>query len=159
MRRASTIPCAASSSRFGSDGRSLTDRVIPPTSTFAKVDDGSGAQVWLERTGGPGPRDEIVAERMAAAAGIILDRSFGSSSYAVDPGALELLLSPQVSDVDRARCARLLGFAHARIRRGLVCGDVQRDVITESLETVTSRIRAWAARWSSWPRSERSSPP
>lgn len=39
----------------GSDGRSLTDRVIPPTSTFAKVDDGSGAEVWLERTGGPGP--------------------------------------------------------------------------------------------------------
>jgi hypothetical protein len=128
----------------GSDGRSLPVRIIPPTSSFAKVDDGSGAEVWLERPGGPGPLDEIVAERMAAAAGIILDRIFGSSSYAVDPGALELLLSERVSDVDRARCARLLGFAEARAIRAVafVCRDLQRDVITQSLAILTSRIRA-----------------
>ncbi len=129
---------------FGPDGRNLQDRPIPTTSTFAKVDDGSGAEVWLDRTGGPGPLDEIVAERMAAAAGIILDRVFGSTSYAVDPGALELLLSGQVSDVDRARCARLLGFGQASAIRAvaLVCSDPQRDVITHSLEAVTSQVRA-----------------
>ena len=122
----------------------MQDRAGPAASTFARVDDGSGAEVWLERPGGPGPLDEIVAERMAAAAGIILDRIFGSSSYAVDPGALELLLSELVSDVDRARCARLLGFgeAHAIRAVALVCGDVQRDVVTQSLEVLTSQIRA-----------------
>ena len=128
----------------GSDGRSLPDRVIPTTSTLVKVDDGSGAEVWLDRPGGPGPLDAIVAERMAAAAAIILDRIFGSSSYAVDPGALELLLSERVSDIDRARCARLLGFAEARAIRAVafVCRDLQRDVTTQSLAILTSHIRA-----------------
>ena len=103
----------ASSSPSDPTGAACKTGSVPPTSTLAKVDDGSGAEVWLDRIGGPGPLDAIVAERMAAAAAIILDRMFGSSSYAVDPGALELLLSEQVSDVDRARCARLLG-----LRRG-----------------------------------------
>jgi hypothetical protein len=127
-----------------SDGRAVASRVIPATSTLAKVDDGSGAEVWLDRLGGPGPLDAIVAERMAAAAAIILDRIFGSASYAIDPGALELLLSEQVSDVDRARCARLLGFSEARAIRAVafLCAGPQHDVTTRSLESLTSQIRA-----------------
>ena len=99
--------------------------------------------MWLDRVGGPGPLDAIVAERMAAARGHHLDRIFGSASYAIDPGALELLLSEQVSDVDRARCARLLGFSEARAIRAVafLCVGPQRDVITRSLESLTSRIR------------------
>ena len=127
-----------------SDGRSAQHGAPPPTSTLVKVDDGSGAQVWLERSGGPGPLDAIVAERMAAAAAIILDRMFGTSSYAADPGAVELLLSEQVSDLDRARCARLLGFAESRTIRvvAFVCNEVQPDVMAQALETLTSEIRA-----------------
>ena len=127
-----------------SDGRSVQSRVAPATSTLAKVDDGSGAEVWLDRAGGPGPLDAIVAERMAAAAAIILDRMFGSASYAIDPGALELLLSEQVSDVDRARCARLLGVSEARSIRAVafLCGGPQPDATGRSLESLTSRIRA-----------------
>jgi PucR C-terminal helix-turn-helix domain len=127
-----------------SEGKSVPGRVIPRTGTLVKVDDGSGAEVWLDRAGGPGPLDPIVAERMAAAAAIILDRMFGSSSFAADPGAVEVLLSEQVSDVDRARCARLLGFAEARTVRAIafVCGDVQPDVTAQALEALTSQIRA-----------------
>ena len=100
-----------------SDGKNVPAGAIPPTSTVVNVDDGSGAQVWLQRAGGAGPLDAIVAERMAAAAAIILDRMYGSSSYATDLGAVELLLSEQASDVERARCARLLGLAEARLIR------------------------------------------
>jgi hypothetical protein len=127
-----------------SDGRSVAERAIPKTSTLAKVDDGSGAEVWLYRQGGPGPLDAIVAERMAAAAAIVLDRMFGSSSYAVDPGALEILFNDQVPELDRARCARLLGFGDAQAIRAvaLVCDDTQREVVGRSLEAVTTMIRS-----------------
>ncbi len=81
---------------------------------------------------------------MAAAAAIILDRMFGSSSYAADPGAVELLLSAQVPDIDRARSARLLGLAEARAVRAIafVCADSQPDATSQAVETFTSQIRA-----------------
>jgi hypothetical protein len=127
-----------------SDGKTVPGRAIPPISTLVKVDDGSGAEVWLHRSGGAGPLDAIVAERMAAAAAIILDRMFGSSSYAADPAAVEVLLSPQVSDVDRARSGRLLGFVDARAVRAIafVCGDARPDATSQAVESFTSQIRA-----------------
>jgi PucR C-terminal helix-turn-helix domain len=127
-----------------SDGKSVPARAIPPASTVVNVDDGSGAQVWLQRAGGAGPLDAIVAERMAAAAAIILDRMYGSSSYATDLGAVELLLSEQASDVERARCARLLGLADARFIRAiaLVCDRPETDVVGQALGAYTSAIRA-----------------
>ena len=130
-----------------SDGKNVPAGAIPPTSTVVNVDDGSGAQVWLQRAGGAGPLDAIVAERMAAAAAIILDRMYGSSSYATDLGAVELLLSEQASDVERARCARLLGLAEARLIRAiaLVCDRPEPDVVGKALESFTARIRATGA--------------
>lgn len=127
-----------------SDGKTVPGRALPPTGTLVKVDDGSGAEVWLQRGGGPGPLDAIVAERMAAAAAIILDRMFGSSSYAADPGAVELLLSAQVPDIDRARSARLLGLAEARTVRAIafLCADNQPDATAQAVETFTSQIHA-----------------
>jgi hypothetical protein len=127
-----------------SDGKGVPARAIPPTSTIVKVDDGSGAEVWLQRAGGAGPLDLIVAERMAAAAAIILDRMYGSSSYATDLGAVELLLSDQASDVERARCARLLGLAEARFIRAiaLVCDRPEPAVVRQVLEGFASQIRA-----------------
>jgi hypothetical protein len=126
------------------DGRSTEGRTVPKASSLAKVDDGSGAEVWLYRPNGPGPLDAIVAERMAAAAAIVLDRTFGSSSFAVDPGALESLLSAQVPEVDRARCAKLLGFSDARSIRAVafVCDEPQAEAVTRAVDTVTSEIRS-----------------
>ncbi len=130
-----------------SDGKNVPAGSIPPTSTLVNVDDASGAQVWLQRAGGAGPLDAIVAERMAAAAAIILDRMYGSSSYATDLGAVELLLSEQASDVERARCARLLGLAEARLIRAiaLVFDRPEPDVVGKALEGFTARIRATGA--------------
>jgi PucR C-terminal helix-turn-helix domain len=126
------------------DGRSVPAGSVPPRSTVVRVDDGSGAEVWLERPGGAGPLDAIVAERMAAAAAIILDRMYGSSSHATDFGAVELLLSEQVSDVDRCRCARLLGLTEARAVRAfaLVCRETRPDGVSVALDGFTSQIRS-----------------
>ncbi len=126
------------------DGRSVPVGAVPPKSTVVKVDDGSGAEVWLERAGGAGPLDAIVAERMAAAAAIILDRMYGSSSYATDFGAVELLLSEQVSDVDRCRCAKVLGLTEARAVRAfaVVCRETQPGGVNLALDGLASQIRA-----------------
>lgn len=67
--------------------------------------------MWLDRMVGPGHLDEIIAERLAVAAALVLERMFGNSLYLADPAAVELLLSEGAPEVDRARSARLLGLS------------------------------------------------
>ncbi|MGH9058539.1 MAG: helix-turn-helix domain-containing protein, partial [Acidimicrobiales bacterium] len=68
-----------------------------------------GATVWLDRSPpGDAEFDRVVLDRLAATAGIVLDRT-GSSE--VDPGAVELLLDVGASEAVRLAAARRLGLA------------------------------------------------
>ena len=103
--------------RFGSDGRDLPTEDGPPPGSLV-ADDGlieAGARVWIEREGDARELDRLILERMTMAAAVVLSsRQRGAALPAAgglsDPALLELLLSAGVSDVERARAARLAGM-------------------------------------------------
>ncbi len=103
--------------QVGPDGREIEDsRDVAGTIARAALEGTGGGEVWLERAEGPGPLDEIVVERMAAASLVVLDRMYGSARES-DDGALHGLLGERLSEIERVRAARLLGFDDAeRVR-------------------------------------------
>ncbi|MFG1696583.1 PucR family transcriptional regulator [Nonomuraea sp. NPDC049309] len=70
---------------------------------------GLGA-VWIEREGPPHGLDEIVLERYAAAAEVTLERAAALVRAGQDPALVELVLSAETGETERARALRLLGF-------------------------------------------------
>ncbi|MEV1239542.1 helix-turn-helix domain-containing protein [Nonomuraea sp. NPDC049750] len=70
---------------------------------------GLGA-VWMEREGTPHGLDEIVLERFAAAAEVTLERAAALAREGRDPALVELALSAETGEAERARALRLLGF-------------------------------------------------
>ncbi|MEU7862597.1 helix-turn-helix domain-containing protein [Nonomuraea sp. NPDC049141] len=70
---------------------------------------GLGA-VWMERDGTPHGLDEIVLERFAAAAEVTLERAVALAREGRDPALVELALSAETGEAERARALRLLGF-------------------------------------------------
>jgi PucR C-terminal helix-turn-helix domain len=71
----------------------------------------SGGAVWLERPGGAEPLDEMLLERMAVAADIILDRRRGSPESARDDLLLvRTLVNARSRDVDKTDAARGMGL-------------------------------------------------
>ncbi|MBT2235390.1 helix-turn-helix domain-containing protein [Nonomuraea sp. NEAU-A123] len=70
---------------------------------------GLGA-VWMERDGIPHGLDEIVLERLAAAAEVTLERAVALAREGRDPALVELALSAETGEAERARALRLLGF-------------------------------------------------
>jgi PucR C-terminal helix-turn-helix domain len=71
----------------------------------------SGGTVWLERPGGAEPLDEMVLERMAVAADIIVDRRRGGTEPTRDdPHLIRTLLTPRSRDADKTDAARVMGL-------------------------------------------------
>jgi hypothetical protein len=103
--------------QVGPDGREIEDsRDAASTTARAALEGTSGGEVWLERAERPGPLDDLVVERMASAALVVLDRMYGTARESED-GALQSLLSERLSEIERVRAARLLGFDDAeRVR-------------------------------------------
>jgi hypothetical protein len=66
--------------------------------------------VWVERDGGAHGLDEIVLERFAAAAEVTLERAAAQAREGRDPALVELALSAETGEAERARALRLLGF-------------------------------------------------
>lgn len=139
--------------RCGADGRDVTqDEGATGERIFADETLTEGrAQVWLERDGDPRELDNFILERMAMAIGAVLARRQTSSTLPAagglaDPALLELLLSTQVSSVERARAARLAGmpvngiFTLAAMR---ALGS-ERDIVT-TLRQAWS-VTVWGAR-------------
>jgi PucR C-terminal helix-turn-helix domain len=131
---------------FGPDGRAVNGESSRPsvTSTRARFGDDGAAEVWLDRGEAPGHLDEIITERLAVAAGLVLDRMYGSSLFLADPAAVELLLSDTAPDVERARSARLLGLAHPATVRTLAIAyeATGRPLEVRSVATLASALRA-----------------
>ncbi|MEV0620321.1 helix-turn-helix domain-containing protein [Nonomuraea sp. NPDC050404] len=75
--------------------------------------------VWMEREGPAHGLDEIVLERYAAAAEVTLERAAALSRTGRDPALVELVLSAETGEAERARALRLLGFGPATPLRAL----------------------------------------
>ncbi|WP_219463830.1 helix-turn-helix domain-containing protein [Nonomuraea rhizosphaerae] len=71
---------------------------------------GGAGTVWMEREGTPHGLDEIVLERFAAAAEVTLERAAALAREGRDPALVELALSAETGEAERARALRLLGF-------------------------------------------------
>jgi hypothetical protein len=101
-------------------------------------DSASGGTVWLERHDGAQPLDEMLLERMAVAADIILDRRRGSAGpVRDDPLLIRTLVNARSRDLDKIDAARVLGLTGEVIvlAARLVARDTQRLLrLAHSLE-------------------------
>jgi hypothetical protein len=120
--------------RFNVDGQTLAG---PAEQASTSVDFGSG-RVWLERTGGPAPLDELVLERAALAARILLAPAHRTGvPDLADPALVELVLSGRETAADRTRALRLLGLApDLPVRVVAVADDRRRDPGAEAVALV-----------------------
>lgn len=76
---------------------------------------GSAARVWLERSGGSAPLDDLVLERLALTARLLgTARLRTPAPNLADPALVELVLAEREAREDRARAVHLLGMAPGR---------------------------------------------
>lgn len=96
--------------RVAADG-SVDGTVVTPAvpGSARELSSGLGA-VWMEREGPAHGLDEIVLERYAAAAEVTLERAAALAGTPKDPALVELALSAETGEAERARALRLLGF-------------------------------------------------
>ena len=106
MRRADN-----SALRFAADGNQLGE--VPTDPPHAVRWEGRQS-VWLERADTPHPLDELVLERFALAARVLLEPRRLMQTDIADPALTELLLSDSPSPEDRARAIGLLGLDPSR---------------------------------------------
>jgi hypothetical protein len=84
-----------------------------------------GAEVWVARDGVPAPLDDMLLERFAIAAAVLLDHSSVPLPELDDPALVELVLSEGVGAAERSRALHLLGIsATSRLRVLAATGDV-----------------------------------
>ncbi|GIH79991.1 helix-turn-helix domain-containing protein [Planobispora longispora] len=98
--------------RTAPDGREAS---VPPAAASTTVpillDEEEIGTVWLERPGPPGPLDEVLLDRLAIAAGAVVERYGPARTTMADPALVELVISADSDEAARARALRLLGFA------------------------------------------------
>ncbi|MFD1546780.1 PucR family transcriptional regulator [Nonomuraea guangzhouensis] len=95
--------------RTDADRTDTGDRPGGALKVVRELASGLGA-VWMERDGVPHGLDEIVLERFAAAAEVTLERAVALAREGRDPALVELALSAETGEAERARALRLLGF-------------------------------------------------
>ncbi|MGV9364837.1 helix-turn-helix domain-containing protein [Amycolatopsis sp. NPDC003731] len=103
-------------------GRGLSLRAAPghdvvtpgaaPVGATARTLEG-GVVVWVARDGAPLPLDDMLLERFAIAAAILLEHSGVPRPELGDPALVELVLSEDTGTVERSRALHLLGFGPA----------------------------------------------
>ncbi|KAB8187557.1 PucR family transcriptional regulator [Nonomuraea phyllanthi] len=101
---------AATGRRTRTSPRGTVDTPAAAPEQVRELSSGLGA-VWMEREGPPHGLDDIVLERYAAAAEVTLERAAALARSGRDPALVELVLSAETGEAERARALRLLGFA------------------------------------------------
>lgn len=100
--------------RISPDGREAS-APAPDAAGWSTVpitlDDEEVGAVWLERPGGPGPLDDVLLDRLAIAAGGVVERYGPARTTMADPALVELVISADSDEAGSARALRLLGFA------------------------------------------------
>jgi hypothetical protein len=98
--------------RMSPDGRQASASPLPEsTPTPITLDEEEIGTVWLERTGPPGPLDQLLLDRLAIAAAAVVERYGPAHTTMADPALVELVISSDSDDPARTRALRLLGFA------------------------------------------------
>lgn len=92
-----------------SSGQVETGAAIPVPTAVRELDD--GVRVWLAREGSPIPLDDILLERFAIAAAILLNHPRVPLPELGDPALVELALSDSAGHAERSRALHLLGMA------------------------------------------------
>ncbi|MGW2215997.1 helix-turn-helix domain-containing protein, partial [Nonomuraea sp. NPDC001684] len=104
-----------------------------------ELSDGLGS-VWMEREGAPHGLDDIVLERFAAAAELTLERAAAQAREGRDPALVELVLSAETGEAERARALRLLGFAPSTPLQALAFA-LPGDPLAAGLRAMGHRVR------------------
>ncbi|MEU9304625.1 helix-turn-helix domain-containing protein [Streptomyces sp. NPDC048269] len=98
--------------RVSPDGRQTSTPPSPASTTVpVTLDEEEIGTVWLERPGAPNPLDEVLLDRLAIAAGAVVERYGPARTTMADPALVELAISSDSDEAARARALRLLGFA------------------------------------------------
>lgn len=119
-----------------SPGRGLALRAEPGSGTsVAGVPAGAarrelegGTVVWVARDGDPTPLDDMLLERFAIAAAVLLEHSSVPLPELGDPALVELVLSDGAGTAERSRALHLLGVdpaAELRVLAGLGAGHIE----------------------------------
>ncbi|GGY11141.1 helix-turn-helix domain-containing protein [Streptomyces hiroshimensis] len=103
--------------RIGPDGReapaaeALAPEALVSTTVPITLDDEAIGAVWLERSGPPGPFDDLLLDRLALAVSAAVERHGPAFTTMADPALVELVISPGSDEAARARALRLMGFS------------------------------------------------
>nr|WP_239155633.1 hypothetical protein [Amycolatopsis sp. FDAARGOS 1241] len=105
-----TEPGARSSAAVGRAGAEAAVRVV------------AAGRVWLERTAGPGPLDDLVLERFAIAAWLLGPAPQVAPPHLADPALVELVPGERAAAADRSRALTPLGLDAGRPPRVIAAG-------------------------------------
>lgn len=120
-------------------GGAVTTGSVPAKAAARALE--GGVQVWVAREGKPAPLDDMLLERFAIAAAVLLEHSSVPLPELGDPALVELVLSEGVGTAERSRALHLLGIgvtAPLRVLaatgevagRSVVLGDVRAVLVT-----------------------------
>ena len=125
-------------------GNAVTAGPMPVRAMIRSLE--GGVEVWVAREGKPAPLDDMLLERFAIAAAVLLDHPSVPLPELGDPALVELVLSESVGTAERSRALHLLGIgATAPLRvlaakgevpgRSVLLGDVRAVLATDVPET------------------------
>lgn len=119
-------------------GGAVTAGPVPARAAVRPLE--GGVQVWVAREGAPVPLDDMLLERFAIAAAVLLEHSSVPLPELGDPALIELVLSESVGAAERSRALHLLGIAATAPLRVLAStGDVPgRSVVLGNVRAVLS---------------------
>ncbi|MET9631601.1 helix-turn-helix domain-containing protein [Lentzea sp. NPDC006480] len=90
-------------------GGAVTAGAVPAKAVVRALE--GGVEVWVAREGRPAPLDDMLLERFAIAAAVLLEHSSVPLPELGDPALIELVLSESVGTAERSRALHLLGIA------------------------------------------------
>jgi hypothetical protein len=90
-------------------GGAVTAGPVPAKAAVRALE--GGVEVWIAREGTPVPLDDMLLERFAIAAAVLLEHSSVPLPELGDPALIELVLSESIGTAERSRALHLLGIA------------------------------------------------
>jgi hypothetical protein len=117
-------------------GGAVTAGPVPARAVVRELE--GGVQVWAAREGKPAPLDDMLLERFAIAAAVLLEHSSVPLPELGDPALIELVLSESVGTAERSRALHLLGIGATTSLRVLAAtGEVPgRSVVLGAVRAV-----------------------
>lgn len=103
---------------------------VPAGAVTSVLEDGT--VVWLARDGKPLPLDQILLERLAITAAVLLDHSRVPPPALGDPALVELAISDSAGEPERLRALQLLGLTPTTRLRVLAVRDARPVLVTSS---------------------------